>query len=57
VTLSAAAARAPAADIDRQPVIMRRQEQSMNICCPRPISAANQPHVGAAVDRRDRQTD
>jgi len=27
------------------------------MCCTRPSSAANQPHVTAAVDRRDRQTE
>ena len=46
MTLLAAAARAPAV-IDRYWLI----------CCTRPRSAANQPHVAAAVDRRDRQTD
>jgi len=35
----------------------RRQQLSIDICCPRPSSAAKQPHVAAAVDRRDRQTD
>ena len=30
---------------------------SIDICCPRPNSAANPSHVAAAVDRRDRQTD
>ena len=31
---------------------------SIDICCPLPSSAANQPHAAAAaVDRRDRQTD
>ena len=31
--------------------------KSVDICCTRPRSAANPPHVTAAVDRRDRQTD
>jgi len=30
---------------------------SIDICCRRPRSAANQPHAAAAVNRRDRQTD
>ena len=30
---------------------------SIGICCRRPRSAANQPHVVVAVDRPDRQTD
>ena len=30
---------------------------SVDICCRRQRSAANQPHASAAVDRRDRQTD
>ena len=34
-----------------------RWQRSIDICCPRRSSAANQPHVAAAVDRRDRQTD
>jgi len=29
----------------------------VKLCCPRPRSAANQPHAAAVVDRRDRQTD
>ena len=29
---------------------------SIDICCRRPRSAANQPHAAAAVDRRNRQT-
>ena len=44
MTLPAASARARAADIDRQPVRGAG-------------SSANQPHVAAAVDRRDRRTD
>ena len=28
-----------------------------DICCTRPSAAANQSHVAAAVDRRDRQMD
>ena len=35
----------------------RRPQLSIDICCPRPRSSANQPHAAAAVDRRDRQTD
>ena len=35
----------------------RRSQLSTDICCPRPCSAANQPHAAAAVDRRDRRTD
>jgi len=31
--------------------------QSIDVCCPRPTSAANPPAAAAAVDRRDRQTD
>jgi len=31
--------------------------QSIDVCCPRPTSAANPPTAAAAVDRRDRQTD
>ena len=34
-----------------------RRQASIDICCPRRRSAANLPHVAAAVDRRDRQTD
>jgi len=30
---------------------------SIDICCRRPRSAANQPNAAAAVDRRHRQTD
>ena len=30
---------------------------SIDICCPRPTSAANPPAAAAAVDRRDRRTD
>ena len=29
----------------------------IDICCPRPTSAANPPPAAAVVDRRDRQTD
>ena len=29
----------------------------IDVCCPRPTSAANQPAAAAAVDRRDGQTD
>ena len=36
---------------------MRRRQLSIDNCCPRSSSAANQPHVAAAVDRQDRQTD
>jgi len=39
--------------IDRQYVT----SAAVDICCTRPSSAANQPHIAAAVDRRDRQTD
>ena len=36
----------------------RRRQLSSDICCMRPSSEANRPHVAAAaVDRRDRQTD
>ena len=35
----------------------RRRQPSVDICCTRPSSAANLPHVAATVDRRDRQTD
>ena len=35
----------------------RGQQISISICCSRLSSAANQPHVTAAVDRRDRQMD
>jgi len=34
-----------------------RLQPSIDICCPRPSSAANQPHVAAAVDRQDKHTD
>jgi len=34
-----------------------QQQLSIDICCPRPSSAANPPAAAAAVDRRDRQTD
>ena len=55
MTLPAFAAerRAPAADIAGA----RRSQLSIDICCPCPRSAANQPHVAAAVDRRHRRTD
>jgi len=46
MTLPATAAQVPAADIDRYAVRG-----------PRPGSAANQPHVAGAVNRRNRQTD
>ena len=36
---------------------MRRQQLSIDICCPNPSSAANPPAAAAAADRRDRQTD
>jgi len=39
--------------IDRQYVT----SAAVDICCMRPSSAANQPHIAAAVDRQDRQTD
>jgi len=40
----------------RGPRVARQQQLSVNICCRRPISAAN-PWVAAAADnRRDRQT-
>ena len=57
MTLPAAAARVPAV-IDRS-IDGRYAEPtaSIDICCTRPISAANQPNVAAAVDRRDRQAD
>ena len=36
----------------------RRWKLLIDLSCPRPNSAANPPHVAAAVDRRDnRQTD
>jgi len=35
----------------------RRLQLSIDICCRRPRSAANQPHAAAAVDRRDSRTD
>ena len=35
----------------------RHPQLSIDVCCPRPSSAASQPHAAAAVDRRDRQTD
>jgi len=56
MTLPAAAVRARAADIESTAGTRLRQ-LSIDICCQRRSSAANQPHVAAAVDRRDRQTD
>jgi len=41
----------------RGPHAVRRQQPSIDICCPRPSSAANPPASAAAVDRRDRRTD
>ena len=41
----------------RGPRVARQKHLSIDICCPRPIIAANPPADAAAVDRRDRQTD
>ena len=41
----------------RGPHVARRQQLSVDICCPRPTSAANPPAAAAAVSRRDRRTD
>ena len=42
----------------RGPHVARQQQPSIDICCPRPTSAANPPAAAAAaVDLRDRQTD
>ena len=35
----------------------RRPQQSIDICCPRQRSAANQPHAAAAVDQWGRRMD
>jgi len=40
----------------RGPHVARQQQLSIDVCCPRPTSAANPPAAAAAVDRRDRQT-
>ena len=40
----------------RSTVGTRRPQLSIHICCPRPSSAANQLHITAGVDRRDRRT-
>jgi len=37
--------------------VTRQQKLSIDICCPRPTSAANLPAAAAAVVRRDIQTD
>jgi len=39
------------------PQFAYQPQLSIDICCPRPISAANLPAGAAALDRRDRQTD
>jgi len=44
-------------NIFRAPHVARQQQLSMDICCPRPTSAANPPAAAAAVDWRDTQTD
>jgi len=41
----------------RGPQVAFQQQLSIDICCPRPTSAANPPADAAAVDRRDRHTD
>jgi len=38
------------------PHVARQQQLSVDICCPRPTSAANPPSALAAVDRWDRRT-
>jgi len=49
--------------VPRLPILRYPQQQlgrlqpSIDICCPRPSSAANQSHVAAAVDRQDKHTD
>ena len=40
----------------RRPRVASQQQLSIDICCPRPTSAANPPHAAAAVDRRDTHT-
>ena len=40
----------------RGPHVARQQQLSVDICCPRPTSAANPPSAVAAVDRWDRRT-
>jgi len=42
---------------NRSVVGTRRWQLSIDICHQRQSSAANQPQVAAAIDRRDRQTD
>jgi len=41
----------------RGPHVARQQQLSIDICCPRPTSAANPPTVAAATDQRDKRTD
>ena len=41
----------------RDPHIARQQQLSIDICCPRPTSAANPPVAAAAVHRREGHTD
>ena len=43
----------------RGPHVARQLQLSIDICCPRPTSAANPPAAAATatVDRRDRQTE
>ena len=55
MTLPAAAARAPAANLSIDSRYTRCRQQSIDICCMRPSSSANQPCVAAVVDRRDRR--